>query len=198
MPNWNRGFARVQRTELASRGLERLVADIAAAEFMPMHSGAQGPLFEGGELSVTFVRSALGPNARPGLEIVRIAETADERGLAVVRMRAPFAPLAPDGGVQQTLFSDPVVLMRAPYRVMFSYAGADRAWRANWGNESQLPSAVRVTIRDATTGRSLAMSTATRIHINASAGCVRAKNTLDCVTPKAEGPGKADGPKRQP
>ena len=34
LPNWNRGFARVQRNELLALGLERLVADLAAAEFV--------------------------------------------------------------------------------------------------------------------------------------------------------------------
>src|ERR1700694_5384699 len=65
LPNWNRGFARVQRTELAAIGLERVVADLAAAEFVPPHGETRGPLFEGAALSVTFVRSALGPNTRP-------------------------------------------------------------------------------------------------------------------------------------
>ena len=30
LPNWNRGFAHVQRTELFGRGIERLVADLSA------------------------------------------------------------------------------------------------------------------------------------------------------------------------
>ena len=73
LPNWNRGFARVQRAEHLSLGLERLVADLAAAEFVAAGRELPQPVFDGTELAVTFVRSALGPNARPGLEIVRIA-----------------------------------------------------------------------------------------------------------------------------
>ena len=34
LPNWNRGFERVQRVELLAIGLERIVADLAAAEFV--------------------------------------------------------------------------------------------------------------------------------------------------------------------
>ena len=34
LPNWNRGFARVQRAELLALGLERLVADLSAAELV--------------------------------------------------------------------------------------------------------------------------------------------------------------------
>jgi hypothetical protein len=88
MPNWNRGFAHVQHTEFTARGLERIVADLTAAEFIPPSGDAKGPLFDGAALSVTLVRSALGPNTRPGLEFVRIGETADDRGLAMVRVRA--------------------------------------------------------------------------------------------------------------
>src|ERR1700730_6880301 len=67
LPNWNRGFARVQLAELLEIALERLVADLAAAEFISPNRKSTRPLFEGTELAVTFVRSALGPNTPPGL-----------------------------------------------------------------------------------------------------------------------------------
>ena len=72
-------------------------------------------------MSVTFVRTAVGPNTRPGLEIIRLIEKADAQGLALVRERTPFAPMASDAQIR---FSDQVVLVRAPFRVTFSYAGA--------------------------------------------------------------------------
>ena len=68
LPNWNRGFERVQRVELLALGLERIVADIAAAEFVTAGANFRQPVFDGTELSVTFLRTALGPNTRPGLE----------------------------------------------------------------------------------------------------------------------------------
>ena len=34
LPNWNRGFVRVQRLQLLAIAVERLVADFAAAEFV--------------------------------------------------------------------------------------------------------------------------------------------------------------------
>jgi general secretion pathway protein J len=184
LPNWNRGFARVQRMELNGIGLERIVADLAAAQFIPSHSQAKGPLFDGTELAVTFVRSALGPNARQGLEIVRIGETADERGLAVVRATAPFAPVAPGSILPQ--FADPVVLMRAPYRISFAYAGADRAWREGWHDLPSLPRAVRVQVRDARNEQILALSTATLVHVNLAAECARANNSQACADAKPE------------
>jgi general secretion pathway protein J len=175
MPNWNHGFAHVQQSELASRGLERIVADLTAADFIPPTGDAKGPLFHGEALSVTFVRSAVGPNTRPGLEFVQIGETADARGLAVVRTRAPYFPV-PAAGLGQLRFVDPVVLLRAPYRVSFAYAGADRVWQQNWRGAQKLPTAIRVTVRDAATSQLLAMSTATIVHVDAPAACASASN----------------------
>ena len=80
LPNWNRGFERVQRVELLALGLERIVADLAAAEFITAGANIRQPVFDGTELSVTFLRTALGPNTRPGLELVRIQEIGSEQG----------------------------------------------------------------------------------------------------------------------
>jgi general secretion pathway protein J len=146
LPNWNRGFAHVQRAELLARGLERLVADLSAAELVSANGKTRQPLFDGGELSVRFVRPAIGPNTRPGLEFVSIAMTAGKEGAALVRMRAPFTLLPRNAGIADvTNFSDPVVLMRQSYRVVFAYAGADHIWRNTWRNADELPAAVRVT-----------------------------------------------------
>ena len=94
LPNWNRGIARAQRSELVSVALERLIADIGASEFIPPNRDAKGPLFDGTEFSVTLVRSAIGPNTRPGLEIVRISQIDDKGGQVLVRTTKPFAPVA--------------------------------------------------------------------------------------------------------
>ena len=45
LPNWNRGFVRVQRTELLSLGIERVVADLAAAQYVSAHYATRKPLF---------------------------------------------------------------------------------------------------------------------------------------------------------
>ena len=139
LPNWNRGFERVQRVELLAVGIERIVADLAAAEFITAGTASRVPVFDGTELSVTFLRTAIGPNTRPGLELVRIAETAGERGLMTVRTRARFLPTGRDGVEVQPAPADPVVLVRAPYRVTFSYAGADRVWRNVWRGRASCP-----------------------------------------------------------
>ena len=182
LPNWNRGIARVQRAERVATGLDRVTADLSVAEQVPANGDAKGPLFEGSELSVTFVRTALGPSARPGLEIVRLIEKADAQGLALVRERVPFAPMPSDGQIR---FTDQVVLLRAPFRVVFSYAGPDQVWQPTWRGQPQLPERIRVSVRDSASGQVLAVSSAVTLHITAPAECARAKNAATCVTARS-------------
>ena len=179
LPNWNRGIIRVQRAERLATGLERIVADLSVAEQMTVNGDAKAPLFDGAELSVTFLRSALGPSTRPGLEFIRFIEKADAQGLALVRERAPFQPMPTDGQIR---FVDQVVLIRAPFRVTFAYAGPDRQWQPTWQGQAQLPDRIRITVRDGATGQVLAVSAAAIPHITAPAECARAKNPTTCVT----------------
>jgi len=181
LPNWNRGFVRVQGTETLAAGLERIIADLAAAEFVTAGANVRQPVFDGTELSVTFLRTAIGPNTGPGLELVRINETAGEKGLITVRTHARFLPMGRDGTEVQPAPANPVVLIRAPYRVTFSYAGADRVWRPVWRGEGELPAAIRVQLRDAATERTLSVSTATLVHANMPADCVLAEVIADCL-----------------
>lgn len=179
LPNWNRGMARVQRAEKLAIGLERVAADLSVAEMVPLNGDSKGPLFEGNELSVTFVRTAVGPSTRPGLEVIRFIEKGDSQGLALVRERGSFAPMPSDA---QLRFADQVVLIRAPFRVSFSYAGADQVWQPNWRGQTQLPEMIRITVRDGSTGQVLDVSTAAMPRVNAPAECARAKNPTSCVT----------------
>jgi general secretion pathway protein J len=189
LPNWNRGIARVQRAERLAIGLDRALADLSVAEMVPMNGDNRRPLFEGSELSVTFVRSAVGPNTRPGLEIIRLIEKADERGLALVRERAPFNPMPSDAQIR---FVDQVVLVRAPFRVSFAFAGPDQAWQPTWRNQMQLPTTIRLSVRDAGTGQVLAVSSAAIVHVNAPAECARAKNVNGCLAAR-----KGDADKKE-
>lgn len=166
LPSWNRGLVRVQRNEQVAIALDRLVADLSAADYVA--SGrSNGPLFRGEAKGVMFIRSVVGPNGRPGLEIVRIAETTDSRGPLLVRTRAPFAVL-PNGDplLDSIPFGDPVVLLRAPLRVGFSYAGPDGKWASKWPI-GELPASVRLEVRDSERGT--VISTAARIHVDMSA-----------------------------
>src|ERR1700721_4339815 len=63
LPSWNRGIDRVQRSEVMGIALQRIGADLAAAEYVPANRDSQRPLFDGTGLSGIFVRTAIGPNA---------------------------------------------------------------------------------------------------------------------------------------
>jgi general secretion pathway protein J len=186
LPGWNRGFARVQNAEHLSLVLDRLSGDLAAAEFVTPNRRNPRPLFEGSELGVTFVRSAIGPNTRGGLDIVQIAEMADRLGPILVRARTPFVPMEKVEGP----FTDPVVLLRAPYRITLAYASADREWKGAWSGGRDLPSAVRLTIRDGISDRTLLASTATVVRTQLPALCANSDDERRC--------GRSGAPKRKP
>jgi general secretion pathway protein J len=108
MPNWHRGFGRVQRLETLDVGLQRVVSDLEAAEFVTANNASKAPIFLGEAKSVTIVRRANAPGTTPHLEFVRLAETVDERGFALVRSHAPFKPLDPNRPIDaQIYFTDP-------------------------------------------------------------------------------------------
>jgi general secretion pathway protein J len=177
LPNWNRGFDRIQRGEAVSIALDRISADIAASEYIRPDRQTKNVLFDGSETSITLARVSLGPNAGRGLDLVRIAETGDREGMALTRSRAKFAP----GAEAAPNFANPVVLLRAPYRVSFSYAGSDRVWKRSWRGSETLPAAVLLTVRDAVTGRVLPISRIAAIHISAPADgvCNQAETSCD-------------------
>jgi general secretion pathway protein J len=191
LPNWNRGLERIQRSEMISMALQQIGADLAAAEFVPANRGEKRPLFEGSELSVMFVRTALGPNAGLGLDVIRLSESSDPGGVVTVRSRMPFRPL-PLGATlpDQLHFGEPVLLFRAPYRLSFAYAGEDRVWKSSWRESDKLPAAIKLTVRDMASERVLAISTVTPVHIQASGqgGCSQDDRNCDAA-PNAAGGG---------
>jgi len=198
LPNWNRGFMRVQRGELFSVALDRLADDLASAEFVTANRDTKMPLFDGTPTGLIMVRSAIGPNTEPGLEIVRIAEGTDRQGLAMVRMRTPFRPFGAGdilpAAANQLPFADPVVLLRAPFRVAFSYSNGDGVWQDTWRQADKLPATVRFLVRDTTTNRTIAISSAAMVHVNLQAGC--ADGSGGAAAPGAAPPG-ASGSQQQ-
>lgn len=182
IPNWSRGLADAQRADLLSLAVERAGADVASAVYVSTQGVSKTPLFDGEPSAVTFVRAAYGPGARDQLEIVRFAEQRDGAGLALVREQAPFAPTSPNADIASIALKDPVVLAREPFRVTFAYAGADRNWVASWRGAATLPSAVRVTVRDATTNRVLAVSSAFALHVTAPPPQIRSEDDAEPQT----------------
>lgn len=145
LPAWSRTFDRVQRSEALMTAMDRVAADITAAEIVRIERQSKAVLFDGSDRTLTLVRNSIGPNAVPGLEIVRIGETTDRQGSAVVRSRAAFSPgikgVDPAAGA--------VVMLRAPYRISFAYAAADKIWKQEWRGSDKMPAAVLLTITDA-------------------------------------------------
>lgn len=188
LPNWSRGFNRVQRGELVSIALDRIVSDLGAAEFLMSNGDNKLPLFSGNARGVTFVRSAYGPNAKHGLEIVRIAETADRQGLLLARSTTPFTP----SGLMN--FTNPVVLLRAPYRVSFAYAGRDGIWKNSWKNQTELPVTVRLAVHGAASEQALTVSTAAIVHVDLPAECVRPRNKPECRALETQDPADTSKP----
>ena len=193
LPNWNRGLLRVQRNEQIATALDRLSLDLGAAEFVSPREPGQW-LFTGDATSIVFVRSALGPNDRGGLEYVRLSEAADSLGGALVRARAPFVPLAGDNAtlMRRIAFADPVVLLRDPYRVVFAYAGLDGVWKNSW--QGSPPSAIRLNVVDNITESVLPVSTAVRPHVTLAAPApqqtqAELSSTSSQPAPAAEGGG---------
>ena len=167
LPNWNRGLDRIQRSEMIGITLQRIADDLAAAQFVPIGGDDKKLLFAGSEHAVTFVRTALGPNAGAGLDVVRLSETSDQGGLATVRSRTTFRPMPPEQTPDQLRFGEPVLLLRAPYQLSFAYAGDGQAWRNAWQDSEKLPTRIRLTVRDSSNAR--AISTVTSIHVQSLA-----------------------------
>ena len=180
MRGWKAGFENTQSADLLGLGIDRIVADIGAAEFISPGQGDTRPLFQGTDSSVTFVRSAIGPNSKAGLEVVRLAEIDDARGHILVRTRADFTPSVTPDAIESGVveLTNPVVLLRPPFRVSFAFAGPDRLWRETWVNAAQLPEAVRILISD-DAEQVLPASTAALINVNAPAECA-ANATQNC------------------
>jgi general secretion pathway protein J len=177
LPNWNHGIDRIQRSEVLGIAMQRIAADLAAAEYVPAGGDRKKPLFDGSAFSVTFVRTALGPNVGIGLDVVRIGETADRGQFATVRSRATFAPLPP--GVspsEQIHVSEPVVLLRSPLRLSLSYAGPDHVFHDVWQDADKLPALIMLTVREAGSGRVLSVSTVTAVHVDAATASGKSDN----------------------
>ena len=178
LPNWDRGMRRLQLDERFAFGLSRMVADLSVAEPVPAGSAPHVVLFDGAELGVTFVRTAVGPNTHPGLEVVRLREASDPSGPQLIRERALYTPS--DRGALLR-FANAVPLIGPPFRVTFAYAGADGAWHSTWGNAVQLPRSVRITVRDGITQQTLALSTTALLHVDTPAECARDGKVDQCL-----------------
>jgi general secretion pathway protein J len=189
LPNWNRGVVRVQSNDQLARALERVSDDLAATLFVASGPKDKRPFFNGGETSVTFVRTALGPNAGIGLEFVRLAEAAGDAGPVLLRTRSAYVPNRPPvAETEARISADPVVLLRRPYRLLFAYAGPDRAWQVRWQSQHLLPETIRLTIQNAATTTS--WTTVVSVRARTGVECLTAQSPTACLVSE-ERPGDA-------
>ena len=139
LPNWNHGMARMERDERFAFALNRVVEDLAVAEFVPANATAKIAIFR---------RQRVERQLRAHGDRAELAAGAGNRPLPGGRRRqaarpwsARAQPFVPMDANAQVRFADPVVLIRSPYRVTFAYAGADDTWQPTWRNAAELPQA---------------------------------------------------------
>jgi general secretion pathway protein J len=87
--------------------------------------------------------------------------------------------------------------VRSPFRVLFAYAGPDGGWQPTWRGADKLPRAVRITVRDAVSGATLAVSSAVTIHVDVAPECVNAQDK-NCVSAPAPAPAAAAAATQNP
>ena len=83
---------------------------------------------------------------------------------------------------EQLHFGDPVVLLRAPFRLSFAYAGPDRVWKNSWHEADRLPAMIKLTVRDAASERVLSVSTIAPVHAQLPSDCTRPDGNCDDKT----------------
>jgi general secretion pathway protein J len=180
LPNWNRGMVRIQASDQIALALERIVADLSAAEFVTAGNDSHRPVFDGTDRSVLFVRITLGPHALAGLDLVQIGPVNVDSASAVARSRGSFAAVMTGVPQRQPLFSESVVLLRGSYHLSFAYAGDDRVWHPSWRSQGDLPKTIRISLQDLTAQRSRSMATAVAGYAKAPVECLSAKSLTDC------------------
>lgn len=187
--SWRSTHDLLQRVEAIMMALDRIAADIGEAEFVRVGDGSKLVVFEGHSSEVTFVRAAIGPNVRGGLELVHIGESIAVRGEVVARSRVAFVP----GTVDVDHVSGPVVLLRPPFRLSFEFAGSDGIWRTDWQGEEKLPWAVRVTVLDGNARRKIARVAAIHARLPAPDGCGGRMCGTDSVPDRVASANHPDG-----
>lgn len=176
MRNWQVGIPVLQRSQSLVTGLDRIVADVAAARFMP--AGATGFIFTGEPTAITLVRQTLPVETPAGLEVVRLAALPGGGDVTLARSRSPL----PFGSsLSAPADPSPVALLRQPQAVRFAYADADQVWQTSWQVPARLPRLVRVEVIDRRSGRAVLPAVVVRLHADAPLTCaaLQAGNLCD-------------------
>lgn len=143
---WSEVFLSGSRQDAAAIVLDRIVEEIEAAQPALVRDGPMvRSAFAGTSGAVTFVRPALGFEARAGLD--RVTYTSGMAGAekAIVRQRRGYDPLprfAGGGGGG----GEDLPLLRGDVAISFQYAAANGDLGDEWQNRSSLPHLVRIEI----------------------------------------------------
>ncbi len=166
MRNWQVGVPVLQRSQALLTVLDRIVADVAAARFMP--AGTTGFVFTGESTAITLVRQTLPVETPGGLEIVRFAALPGGGDVTLARSRSPL-PFGSSLGAPSD--ASPVTLLRQPHAVRFAYADADQTWQTSWRIAARLPRLVRIEVVDRRSGRAVLPPVVVRLHADAPLTC---------------------------
>lgn len=179
MRNWQVGIPVLQRSQALVTGLDRIVADVAAARFVPAGQTGSGYVFTGEQGAVTLVRQTLPVESPPGLEVVRLGAPSGAGDVTLARSRSPL----PFGSsITSPTDAAPVALLRQPHAVRFSYAGEDQAWETSWRTPVRLPRLVRIEIVDRRSGRAVLPPIVVRLHVDAPPACAALAAGASCDT----------------
>lgn len=177
MRNWQVGVPVLQRSQVLVAGLDRIVADVAAARFVSVGQAGPGYIFTGEPTAITLVRQTLPVENPPGLEIVRLAALSGAGEVTLARSRSPL----PFGSsLSAPTDPAPVTLLRQPFTVRFSYADADQAWQTSWRLPARLPRFVRIAVVDRRSGRAVLPPVVVRLHLDAPTACAAMTSGASC------------------
>jgi general secretion pathway protein J len=162
------------RQDAALVVLDRMADDIGAA--MPLFEAGDSPTarldFDGSADQLTFVRAAIGFNARTGLDRVTY-RVGDSGGInALIRQRRNHSVGSGTG--------ENLPLLRGDVRVTLTYFDQRGAASASWSRDDRLPTAIRIDLASSTP-RPWARTTVVRLAAQWPAACGSARYSAQCV-----------------
>jgi len=185
--SFDRGIGGINEAERFSVAMDRLAHDFAAAHFIflppdpdsaPANKALPRLAFKGGASKVTFVSSS-DMNAARSEVITFSVETFDDDVSQLVRRSAVW--LGPGNGTFDDAKENTVVLMKGRYKISFSYGqlmeNGTMSWSQGWQDDRALPSAVRLSLNDPSSGANLLAGGDFILRADAPAACV---GDVDC------------------
>lgn len=175
--DWQRLVARGGQEDVVAIVLDRLVEDIEEAQpFLVSEIGGERIIFEGSADRLTFLRPALGFEARAGLDQITYHTGPVGSSMAIVRSRRNYGLPDVQGGAGEDL-----PLIRGAVTLAFSYAGPDGGLMPEWTDRHRLPVLVRVEISGASP-RPWRQSAYARLRVEMPANCGTEAALAECLS----------------